>query len=274
MNKSDNISTLAAALVKAQAKIGAAKKDSENPFFHSKYADLGQVIDACKEALLENGLTVMQLVGRNGDGKDYLDTIILHESGEFISEAMNLSISQQHNPQAVGSAITYARRYALQSAMLIATEGEDDDAEKAMKEIREDQAIGERQQRREAESEKAKSYSKGWREAEQKLKDANRALLEASQPQQRTPPPEKQSSANVERPEAGSWADVICTYGKKDGPLRGKKLGELEFSQLQFLYTMFGQKPLEQYDPKDRPMAHAIRNWNAQLEQDEDHVPF
>lgn len=272
MNKSENISTLAAALVKAQAKIGAAKKDSENPFFHSKYADLSQVIEACKEALLEQGLTVMQLVGRNGDGKDYLDTIILHESGEFISDQMNLSISQQHNPQAVGSAITYARRYALQAAMLIPSE--DDDAEAAMKPTREDQTIQKRQELREQEAEQKRSYSKGWREAEQKIREANKAMMEAAEGQRRSPPPEKPIQGKVERPEASSWQDTICTYGKKDGPLRGKALGELEFSQLQFLYTMFGKKPLGQIDPKDREMAGALNQWNAQLEKEEDQVPF
>lgn len=261
MNKSDNISTLAAALVKAQAKIGAAKKDSENPFFKSKYADLGQVIEACKEALLENGLTVLQMVGHNGDG-NYLDTIILHESGEFISEQMGLSINQQHNPQAVGSAITYARRYALQAALLIPTE--DDDAESAMKPLREDSAIGERQERREENAEKARSYSKGWRDAEEKLKEANRSLLEASEGQRRTLPPKTPVQPNLERPEGNSWQDVIVTYGKPNGRLRGKRIGDLEFSQLRFLYTMFGTKPLEEIDSKDRPMASAIRQWKAE----------
>jgi hypothetical protein len=266
MNKSDNISTLAAALVKAQAKIGAAKKDSENPFFKSKYADFGQILEACKDALLEEGLTIVQLVGR-----DYLNTIILHESGEWIEDQMTLSINQQNNPQAVGSAITYARRYALQAALLIPTE--DDDAESAMKPVREDQAIGERQERRENDAEKARNYSKGWRDAEEKLKEANRSLLEASEGQRRTPPPQKTVQANVELSNANSWQDVIVTYGKKDGPLRGKRMGDLEFSQLQFLYTMFGAKPLDQIDTKDRPMAQAINQWNALLEK-EDEMPF
>jgi hypothetical protein len=287
MKKSDNISTLAAALVNAQAKIGAAKKDSENPFFKSKYADLGQIIEACKDALLENGLTVLQLVGRNGDGKDYLDTIILHESGEFISEQMNLSISQQNNPQAVGSAITYARRYALQSAMLIPTE--DDDGEAAAKPAREDQAIGERQDRREREAArmrqeniKAKGeYARGSVDAEQKLKDANRALLEASEGRPKlshgasyVPPPEKPVQGNVAQPQTESWQDVICTYGKKDGPLRGKTLGQLGSAQLQFLYTMFGKKPLSEIDPQDRLLAVAIRDWNGSLDKADDEVPF
>jgi ERF superfamily len=331
MKHSDNISTLAAALVKAQAKIGAAKKDSENPFFHSKYADLGQVIEACKEALLENGITVLQLVGSHGltyfddqgiehcDGKgqDYLDTIILHESGEFISERMGLAISQQHNPQAVGSAITYARRYALQSAMLIPTE--DDDAESAMKPVREDQAIGNRQERRELEATRIRrqnprqvrnldledadpygehgevpasekdipnepiSYrppNKGDVAAEQKIHEANKALLEArlskiypSEEQRGTPPPEKPVQANVERSETKSWQDAICTYGKKDGPLRGARMGDLNPKQLELVYTLFGKQDLGQIAPKDRLMAVAIRDWHDSL-LDKEEIPF
>jgi hypothetical protein len=272
MKTSEKITTLAAALVNAQSMIGAAKKNSENQFFKSKYADLGQIIEVCKEPLLGNGLTVLQLVGCE-NGKDYLETVILHESGEFISERMNLAISQQHNPQAVGSSIMYARRYALQSALLIPTE--DDDAETAMKPIREDQAIGDRQNRRETEAEKARSYSKGWKDAEEKIHEANRALLEASEGQRRTPPPQKPVQASVEQPQTKSWQDVICTYGKKDGPLRGIRLGDLDMSQLQFLYTMFGKPELSQINPKDRLLAVAIRDWNASLEKEEvPDVPF
>lgn len=266
MNKSENISTLAAALVKAQAKIGAAKKGSVNPFYHSKYADFGQILEACKEALLEEGLTIVQLVGR-----DYLNTIILHESGEWIEDQMTCPTNQ--NPQTVGSWITYARRYALQAALLIPSK-DDDDGEEAAKPAREDQAIVERQERREGEAEKARSYSKGWRDAEQKLKEANRKLMYASPAQGGTPPPEKPVQANVEPPSANSWQDVIVTYGKTNGPLRGKKLGELGTAQLQFLYTLFGKKPLGEIDPKDRLMAVSIKDWNDQLDKTEAEVPF
>jgi hypothetical protein len=183
---------------------------------------------------------------------------------------MNLAVSQQHNPQAFGSAITYARRYALQSALLIPTE--DDDAESAMKPVREDQAIGDRQEKRETNAEKARNYSKGWKDAEQKIRDANKALLEASEGQRRTPPPEKPVQGNVEQSQTKSWQDVICTYGKKDGSLRGTRLGDLDMSQLQFLYTMFGKSELSQINPKDRLLAVAIRDWNDSLDKDE--VPF
>lgn len=134
MQRSESITLLAAALVKAQANIGAATKGSENPFFKSSYADLGTVMSVCKHALLDQGINILQLVGRDEIG-DYLETIILHESGEFISDRMRLVCSKVNDPQAMGSAITYARRYALQSAMFIPAV--DDDGEKAMVSIRE-----------------------------------------------------------------------------------------------------------------------------------------
>ena len=80
MQRSESITLLSAALVKAQANIGSATKGSENPFFRSAYADLGSVMSTCKSALLEQGISILQLVGRDETG-DYLETIILHESG-------------------------------------------------------------------------------------------------------------------------------------------------------------------------------------------------
>jgi len=147
MQRSDSIATLAPALVRAQFNIGSATKGSENPFFKSSYADLGTVMAACKDALLDEDITILQMVGRDETG-DYLETIILHGSGEFISDRMRLICSKQHDPQSMGSAITYARRYALQSALFIPAV--DDDGEKAMAGIRDDERITHRQHEREA----------------------------------------------------------------------------------------------------------------------------
>jgi hypothetical protein len=124
MRTSESITKLAPALLKAQKKIGSAVKGSTNPFFKSSYADLGSVMEACKDALNENGICVLQPVG-NG----VLETVLLHESGEFISEAMDLVSKSDNNPQDHGSVITYARRYALQSIMFIPAE--DDDGNRA-----------------------------------------------------------------------------------------------------------------------------------------------
>jgi hypothetical protein len=129
MKTSTTIIKIAPALLAAQKEIGSASKDAVNPFFKSKYADLGSVMEACKEALNKNGITVLQPVGTDGMGATLLETILLHESGEFMSDTMSVTVKQQNDPQAQGSAITYARRYSLQSMVFIPAE--DDDAEKA-----------------------------------------------------------------------------------------------------------------------------------------------
>ncbi|HBP64562.1 MAG TPA: hypothetical protein DD730_09865 [Desulfosporosinus sp.] len=129
MNKSESIIKIAPALLKAQREIGAATKGSTNPFFHSSYADLGAVMEACKDKLNLAGIAVLQPVGTDEVGV-YVETLLLHKSGEYISDKMRLSVKEENNPQAQGSAITYARRYSLQSMLFIPAE--DDDGEKAM----------------------------------------------------------------------------------------------------------------------------------------------
>ena len=130
MNSSANLKELATALTKAQATLQVAKKGSENPFFHSKYADLLSVWTACREALTTNGLSVVQVIDVANDGKTFLETILLHESGEWIAGRLPLLAIKQ-DPQAQGSAISYARRYSLSAIIGLCTE-EDDDAESAM----------------------------------------------------------------------------------------------------------------------------------------------
>lgn len=125
MMTSPTITEIAKALLIAQKNIGAAKKDSVNPFFKSKYADLGSVMEACKEELNKAEITVLQPVSG-----DFVQTVLLHSSGEWISSQTQIISAKQNDPQAQGSAITYARRYGLQSMVFIPAE--DDDGEKAM----------------------------------------------------------------------------------------------------------------------------------------------
>lgn len=126
MTHSESIKTISAALLIAQRVIGAATKDAVNPFFKSKYADLGSVMQACKEALNEADITVLQPV-ENGK----VSTLLLHASGEWIQDdGVPIIFAKVGDPQAQGSAITYARRYGLQSMLFIPAE--DDDAERAM----------------------------------------------------------------------------------------------------------------------------------------------
>lgn len=129
MNRSDTIAKIAAALVKAQSEMGNAVKDSRNPFFKSKYADLNAVREACIPVLNKHGVSVLQPTSVV-DGKLYVETLLLHESGEFISGLYEVVVGKANDPQALGAAISYSRRYGLQSMVNIGAD--DDDAEAAM----------------------------------------------------------------------------------------------------------------------------------------------
>lgn len=132
IEKSDSIVKLAAALTAAQAAIQPAIKSSENPHFRSKYADLASIWDACREPLTKNGLSVVQMpVDASEGGRVALTTILIHNSGEFISSTVSTKL-QQDTAQGVGSALTYLRRYAL-SAMVGVVADEDDDGNAASK---------------------------------------------------------------------------------------------------------------------------------------------
>lgn len=129
MIKSESLAKLAPALVKAQKNMGVALKDSKNPFFKSKYADLNAIIDAAIPALNDQGIAVVQ-APQIVDGKAVIQTILLHESGEYLAGNSEVVASKQNDPQAAGSATTYARRYGLQAMATL--KAEDDDAESAM----------------------------------------------------------------------------------------------------------------------------------------------
>ena len=129
MNKSESIKQLAAALNKAQSEMSGAKKSSKNPFFKSKYADLKEVIECVKAPFANNGLSFSQFP-ISSDGFAGVETILMHESGEYISNEFTLKCAK-NDPQGMGSAITYARRYSLQS--VAGVPAEDDDGEGAMK---------------------------------------------------------------------------------------------------------------------------------------------
>ena len=121
------MSELAKALHKAQGQIDGAKKDSANPHFKSKYADLTSVWDACREALQKHGLSVVQF-GRTSEGGAVLVTRLLHTSGEFVEGEIPL-LNSKGDMQGLGSALTYARRYGL--AAMVGVCPEDDDANAA-----------------------------------------------------------------------------------------------------------------------------------------------
>ena len=128
MRSSENIEKLAEALCAAQGEMGGAVKGSANPFFKSSYADLTSVIKAIKEPCQNNGLSYVQLPHRS-DSSIGVVTRLMHVSGQWLENDFTLPMVKS-DPQAAGSAITYARRYALQA--LFGIPAVDDDGESAM----------------------------------------------------------------------------------------------------------------------------------------------
>lgn len=126
MNKSDSIAAIAPALHKAQGAIKAALKDSTNPHFRSKYADLSSVIEAVKGPLQANGITFLQGI-EDAENGVAVETLLLHISGEWLSSTLKIPASKQ-DAQGYGSAITYGRRYGLQSMCGVPAEDDDGNA--------------------------------------------------------------------------------------------------------------------------------------------------
>ena len=123
MNKSESITNLAKALAVFHTHVGKVSKDAKNPFFKSKYASLPNILEAIREPLEKSGVVVSQFPsGVNG-----LSTILIHsESGEWMEDTYTMPVAKQNDPQAVGSAITYARRYALAASLGLNVDEDDD----------------------------------------------------------------------------------------------------------------------------------------------------
>lgn len=133
MKTSDSIAKIAQALLKAQKLITFASKDSANPFFKSKYADLPTVIDAIKQHLNDNEIMFVQTIDPSEHGVISLTTRLLHTSGEWIEGTATMPIIK-NDPQAYGSAATYARRYSL--AAIVGLYQDDDDANAATHQVK------------------------------------------------------------------------------------------------------------------------------------------
>lgn len=118
------IGKLATALSKAQGQMQGAKKDADNPFFKSKYADLASVWEACRKPLADNELSVSQVVDANESGM-FVKTMLMHSSGECISGIMPVQFTEKTTAQQIGSIITYYRRYALSAIVGVAPEDDD-----------------------------------------------------------------------------------------------------------------------------------------------------
>jgi hypothetical protein len=137
MKRSEQIQELAGAMAKAQAEMTGAKKDSTNPHFRSAYADLASVREASLPHLNKHGISVMQFPRLVSCGEHEwnveVETMLTHESGQYISDTLAVIVSKP-DAQGIGSAITYARRYALGAIAGVAPE--DDDANAAVGDAR------------------------------------------------------------------------------------------------------------------------------------------
>ena len=120
---------IATALLNAQEEMSNPKKGATNPFFKSKYADLNAIREAVIPTLNAHGISVLQPIVHL-EGKNFVKTILLHESGEFLESVTEIIYNKQNDAQAQGSGISYARRYALQSFVCVGAD--DDDGQKAV----------------------------------------------------------------------------------------------------------------------------------------------
>jgi len=129
MEKSESIAELAQALAKAQGAMEPAKKSAENPYFKSHYADLAAVWDVCRGPLSDNGLSVAQGISVSS-GNVVVETMLLHTSGQWLSSSLVLT-PKATDPQSVGSACSYGRRYSMAALCGVSAEAEDDDGNAA-----------------------------------------------------------------------------------------------------------------------------------------------
>ena len=143
MIEQTELDKLAPALAKAQGELKAAAKDSVNPHFKSKYADLASIWDACRQPLTSNGLSVIQMP-LTDTGEVRVVTMLLHESGQYLRSTVAAS-PRDMSPQSVGSCITYLKRYGL-AAMVGVVADEDDDGQAAQPQGRQQQRPAQRQQ--------------------------------------------------------------------------------------------------------------------------------
>jgi hypothetical protein len=125
IHMSSTVTKLAPALVKAQRSMGSAHKGAANPFYKSRYADLAEIIETCKDALNDNGIAFLQPIA-TGEKGVVVTTWLLHESGEYIASEIEFPVSKLDS-QAYGSAVSYARRYSLMSLLSIPCSSDEDD---------------------------------------------------------------------------------------------------------------------------------------------------
>jgi hypothetical protein len=124
MNHSTDITALAAAVAKAQGAMVDPKRTSENPYFKSSYADLGEVVRVSRAPLAANGLSVVQTVASNMESVA-VTTTLLHESGQWLTDVASFPLGEKTTIQQVGSVVTYLRRYSLMAILGLAPVDDD-----------------------------------------------------------------------------------------------------------------------------------------------------
>jgi hypothetical protein len=122
MTTSQSIQAIAKSLILFHMKVDSIKKDAKNPFFKSKYASLSSIQDAITIPLCESGLAITQFP----TGEHELTSILMHESGEFISTTYSMK-PVKNDPHGLGSVLTYMRRYSLLSILNLNVFDESDD---------------------------------------------------------------------------------------------------------------------------------------------------
>jgi len=145
-NMSEETNELFAALAKAQGAMEGAKKDSANPFFKSKYADLSACWETIRKPFSENGLSVIQPPEPTDGTTVRLKTILGHSSGQWISSVVVMTPAKT-DPQGIGSCLTYARRYGLMAMTGIAPEDDDGEGTKVQAQPRGERTITQKQQK-------------------------------------------------------------------------------------------------------------------------------
>ncbi len=125
--QSETIGKVATAVCKFQAKFHGVKKTADNPFFKSKYAPLSDTLEEVRAPMAENDLAIVQTFLSDADGV-HLVTALVHTSGEWFRGKLKLAPVKPNDPQAVGSATTYVRRYAVEAILGIAAVDDDGNA--------------------------------------------------------------------------------------------------------------------------------------------------
>ena len=130
MNKSESIIKISKAMAEFRKNVQQPKKDANNPFFKSKYTTLDAVVESIDKTATQYGLSFIQYPVNDEHGNTGIATIVLHESGEYLEFEPSFMKPEKNTPQAIGSVLTYLRRYTLSAVFGIASE-EDDDGNQA-----------------------------------------------------------------------------------------------------------------------------------------------